>query len=356
MTKVSVVIPHSHTWFLTQTCVYNLLKYTPLNRHFELSIVLVNNSWDWSPSYYGITETYLNDHVQILRNPCDYRFRTHGSAVDLAFKNIDTELVLTVETDAFPIKTGWLHFFLAHLKESDYACGSWHHEGFINPSFTLYRRKAWEDMKVFCDTYPAPLINAYWGKDFTIVGTLSDLEVANIGPMGERRGWSPGTKMSNYPSGLHRGPGHYEPGQQFYHWAIENGYTAGIVPHHDTHLWGIPTGTYYGYTEGKDVPKSFAVHLWGGTRALDSLKNNTVARIFNDPSKRNVHDEVNLKHMNYWLGREAKNWLHYIPEPLRNETLKLIRTHGWAFGEMDEDENRELNKVLAIYTESGLHL
>lgn len=353
--KVGVVVPHSHTWLNTQTCVAKLIAHTD---PADVDIVVVDNSWDWSPSIRGITETALGSRVRVIPNPVHYYHRVHGSALDVAFANMSNDLIVTVETDAIPLRDGWLGFFLAHLEKTDYAAGAWHHQQFANPSFTLYRREAWERMKVgHCATFPAPKHNAYWGPEFRYTGHITPEEAVDSGPFCERRGWPPGTTMRHYPHMLNLGPYHYEPGQAFYHWATEfGGYTFGVVPFHDTHLNGIPTGTYYGWTEGKDISKAFAVHYWGGTRALDPIKHKAFVRFFNDPTWADLNDTAIGPHRPYWINREVSLWKQHVAPEIREQTLGLIGKHGWVNGPPTPLEQTAITEITNLYRASGLRL
>lgn len=355
--SIGIVVPHSHTWFNTQICVSKILTHTHKYKNYKLDIVVVDNSWEWSPSILGITGTPLGNKVKVINNNVHYYHRGHGSALDLAFSRLDADLILTVETDAIPLRDGWLDLFLAHLEDTDYAAGAWHHQQFANPSFTLYRRKAWERMKKeHCDSFTGVKHNAYWGPSFQYVGQITPEEAADSGPFSERRGWPPGTVMQHYPHMVNLGPYHYEPGQAFYHWATEfGGYTFGVVPFHDTHLNGIPTGTYYGWTEGKDTPNAFAVHYWGGTRALDPLKHKAFVRFFNDPTWADLNDTAIGPHRPYWINREANLWKQYVDTDIKKQTLNLIEKHGWIKGTPTPLENTAIDEITKLYNASGVY-
>lgn len=361
--KIVVVVPHSHSWFWTQTCVASLYRHWPYASGYDVRVVVVNNS-PWSPAIKGITDTDLGRKVEILQNHKSNRF--HASALDCVVEMYDFDLMMALETDVIATKDGWLQWFVDQLWYTDYAVGMWHHEQFVNPSCTLYRGNVLRDMLEWSKPnglyrIAAPQDELRWGPEFSKSGPLDhnlhnaenpaevlrDMKSWIAGPFAEKRGWPAGTRLKEPPSGQLKGPGWYEPGQQLHHWAVERGHTYAVCPHLTTkRLDGVPLQSVYGgwgkpemlttYPESGRLSRleeqgydhqrqlearelfgnGYTTHLWGGTRALDILKHPVTCQFV----KANTP---------IWLAREARFWLEVVPQAVRQQTLDLIRQYGW---------------------------
>jgi hypothetical protein len=245
------------------------------------------------------------------------------------------------------------------MKETDFAVGMWHHEQFVNPSCTLYRGSVLRDMMSWCKNHPDPNV-LRWGPRFgksapldqnlkmeeNPVEILSRLKDWIAGPFAEKRGWPVGTNLREEPSGQHKGPGWYEPGQQLHHWAVNEGYTYTVCPHMTTcREDGLPLQSLY----GSDMPdprrqleavelfsNAQTVHLWGGTRALDILKHPVTCEFVkaNTPM---------------WLAREARFWRHVVPEDVQERTLNLIREYGWHITGQGSDHVSDRDRAAADF-------
>ncbi len=335
MKKVVVAIPHSHSWFWTQTCVASLLRNPPCARDCEVDIVVVDNS-PWSPAIKGITHTKLGEGVIFFRNYKSNKF--HASALDCIVETLEFDYLMTLETDVLALRPTWLQWFLDQLRLSDFAVGHWHHESFISPCCTLYRGTVLRDMDSWCKAHPSPDA-LHWGPLFAKTSpldnnlplsenpaaVLQNLKDWIAGPFAEKRGWPSGTVLKEFPSGQLKGGGWYEPGQQLYHWAVEAGYTYTICPTMTTNVNNVPVQTLYGSSmpdPGRQLEavelfgNAETAHLWGGTRALDILKHPVTCQFV----KANTP---------IWLAREARYWKHVVPEDIQAQTLDLIRRYGW---------------------------
>lgn len=364
MKKIVVVIPHSHTWFWTQTCLSSILRHPPKAEGYEVEVVVVNNS-PWSPAIKGLTCTdlmrqiSLRSSIRTLENYKSNKF--HASALDCVVEKFDFDYLMTLETDVLITHPNWLQWFIDQIKPSDFAVGMWHHEHFINPSCTLYNGKALKDMSEWCKgkTYiksdiggesvrvigSVPEDRLRWGLDFTLEapldnsltpGVLNDPRELQIaidnfkewvaGPFAEKRGFPHGTMLKESPSGQMKGPGWYEPGQQLHAWAVQTGYTYTVCSTMTTcRSDNLPLQTLYGSVmpdpqRQLDAVEMFGnahtVHLWGGTRALDIIKHD-------------VKCEFVRSNTPMWLAREARFWKQVVPQGVQDQTLELIRHHGW---------------------------
>lgn len=358
MRKIVVVIPHSHTWFWTQTCLASLIRNPPEAEGFEVEVVVVDNS-PWSPAVYGVE--LFEDLWQLpdepilctVENPKSNKF--HASALDFIVDTFEFDLLMAFETDVLALRPNWLQWFVDQLRPTDFAVGHWHHEKFINPSCTLYRGDVLKAMSEWCETLGEEL---RWGDGFTQTAPLDNnlpltenpaSALENIlswvsGPFAEKRGWPAGTVLREAPSGQLKGPGWYEPGQQLHHWAVEQGYTYTVCPTMTTQTH-LPLQTLYGSTMPDPRRQLEAVelfgnaetaHMWGGTRALDILKHPVTCEFVKSNTP-------------MWLAREARFWRSVVPESIQRKTLDLIREHGWHITGQGSDHVSDRDREAADY-------
>ncbi len=357
MKRVLVVIPHSHTWLWLQTCVASLMRNPPRAEGCFTNIVIVDNS-PWSPAIKGITETRLGGGIMyVVDNYKTNKF--HASALDCIVERFKFDYLMTWETDVLALRHDWLQWFMDQMKVTDFAVGMWHHEQFVNPSCTLYRSSVLQQIDRWCKAHPTP-DELRWGPGFTnsapldpnlnmqLTGNPALVEMKDwiAGPFAEKRGWPAGTSLKEAPSGQLKGPGWYEPGQQLHHWAVEAGYTYTVCPSHTTNRSdGLPLQTLY----GDNLPRfnvqmepdemfgnAMTAHLWGGTRALDILKHPVTCEFVkaNTPM---------------WLEREARFWKEIVPQDVQQQTLELIRKHGWHITGQGSDHVSDRDREAAEF-------
>lgn len=387
MKQIVIVIPHSHSWFWTQTCLASLQRNPPRAEGYTTKIIVVNNS-PWSPAIKGVFETDLGDNVHVYPNHKGNKF--HASALDCVVEQEPFDLLMAFETDVLALRPDWLQWFVDRLRPGDYAVGMWHHEQFINPSCTLYRGDVLRSMYQWCQKH-APQDELRWGENFSKTAPLDNnlplsenpaQVLQNIknwvaGPFAEKRGWPEGTQLKEQPSGQVKGPGWYEPGQQLHHWAVDMGFTYTVCATLTTKREGdgLPLQTVYGkwgsvelsqgypescrlapdehgFNHGRQLEavelfgNGMAAHMWGGTRALDILKHPVTCEFV----KANTL---------MWLAREARFWRAVVPEHIQQKTLELIRKHEWhitgqgsAF--VSERDVQAAQYVKACYKEGGV--
>jgi hypothetical protein len=309
----------------------------------DVELIVVDNSHEWSPAIRGITDTDLGSGVRVEKNAKPHKHHAAGLEHVLNVCG-DCDYFVTLETDVLVLRSGWLENMIGSLKDSDYAAGAWHHEQFINPSCTIYRTSVLREMYAWSRANKSPY--GRWGDGFHNEAPLDpDPVFQDVGPFDDRRGWPPHTKLKTTPSGLMKGVGHYEPGQQLYHWAIEAGYTATTIPSvtvNDKDR-SIPIGTYYMGGQDTALDLAFSVHLWAGTRALDVLKHE-------------VNDRAIIDNTQFWLQREACYWIKYVPESVRKKTIDLIRKYGWYTRTPNNRELGSVDQIQGFYRQGGVHI
>ena len=367
MDKIIVAIPHSHSWFWTQTCVASLARNPPKAKGCEIEIVVVDNS-PWSPAIRGIANTDLwtahasGHNIGLTTVPNHKSNRFHASALDCVVEDCEFDYLMAMETDVLALRPTWLQWFMDQMRPTDFAVGMWHHESFINPSCTLYRGDVLRDMMRWCKDHPDPNV-LRWGPLFgrsapldnnlplseNPAAILQGLKDWIAGPFAEKRGWPVGTILqppSEQPSGQLKGPGWYEPGQQLHHWAVDRGHTYTICQSLTTHRADrLPLQTLYG-TPMPDPQRQLeavemfgnaeAAHLWGGTRALDIIKHEVTCQFVkaNTPG---------------WLAREARFWRHVVPQDVQARTLDLIRKYGWYYRGQGSDTISDRDREAAVF-------
>lgn len=363
MKRIVVAIPHSHTWFWTQTCVASLIINPPRADGFDVRVVVVNNS-PWSPAIRGILNTDLctryEGSLSVTTNPKSNKF--HASALDHLVDSYEFDFLMALETDVLALRPTWLQWFVDQMRPTDFAVGAWHHEQFVNPSCTLYRGDVLRRMSDWCECNAEPEL-LRWGPLFGKSQPVADRSPGrdyvswfgdNIewiaGPFAEKRGWPAGTELEEPPSGQMKGPGWYEPGQQLHHWAVDNGYTCTVCPHLTTQVGhgGLPLQTLYGPSRpdpGRqleavemfgDPDFGYAAHMWGGTRALDIIKHDVTCQFVkaNTPA---------------WLAREARFWRQVVPVAVQRQTLDLIREYGWHTTGQGTDHVSDRDRAAAAF-------
>jgi hypothetical protein len=361
MKRCIVAIPSSHSWFWLQTCVACLQRFPPKCDGVECKVVVVDNSWDWSPAIKGITQTRLGNGIHVWNNQCNTK--NHASGLDEVVRHFDFDYLFTLETDVAVLRDEWLPWFMEMLDRDPhwFAVGHWHHEQFINPSCTLYRGSVLRDMLAW--SRQNSTVYAWWGENFEKVEPLLSIFAEDMqGPFAERRGWPTGTKLNERPTGLTKGPGHYEPGQSLYHWARDtsNGDWGYLACRTETversHHW--PVQTLYGI-----APRNYeaeletllaapngacAAHFWLGTGALNILKHNDI-------------DPASEKYRAFALPREARFWRQAVPADVQEETLKLIRKYGWYTKslrgpEICAEDRKAVQVIQEYYRQGGVEI
>jgi hypothetical protein len=350
--RIVVAITHAMTWFWTQACVSALKRHlTPaITDAYDVEIVMVDNSWDNSPSIYGITKTRLGEGIRIINNH-QVSF-CHSAAMDIAFKQSwPMDYFIPIDNDCIILKPNWFNEFMSRLRPTDYAVGGWHHQQWVYPSFAVYRGAP---LKAMADASAANKEYIYrWGDQFNQTAPFDEgHEELVSGPFSERRGWPAGTVLKETPTGQLKGPGHYEPGQQFHHWAVQAGYTYSTCPARTIRddYRNIPLGTFYGveqdspmgYDESRDA--CWAMHMWAGTRALDMI------------NKRggDLNDHAIISNVDFWLEREGGWWLNQVDADVRTATLALIKQYGWTIQPRPDGRPDSEIRIKRWYQEGGV--
>lgn len=121
--QVTILIPHYKTLALTRLCLRSIEKFTDIDR---VNVVVIDNdSQDESTDYLRALDWIML--VERASIPGEKPIHAHSQALDLGLKYADTPYVLSIHTDTFVCKDGWLNFLLAKIEESPNVAGvgSW---------------------------------------------------------------------------------------------------------------------------------------------------------------------------------------------------------------------------------------
>jgi hypothetical protein len=128
---------------------------TQIERHSRSSDyeVLV---WDntWMPEHRDLIERH--DRVRRFQARDEGRELRHGQSLDRLVKKVrpGTEFVITLDTDSFPVRDGWIENLTARLDDEVLVAGVWRDEmaprkpAFIHPSCLAVRRSTLTDLGV----------------------------------------------------------------------------------------------------------------------------------------------------------------------------------------------------------------
>lgn len=147
--RISILIPHYCTGKMTAYTVAQLLKY---KGNHELDIIVIDNKPDGSIKY---LDPFL-EHISIVEYPQD-KLQSHGIAFDYTIPHITTSHFITLESDSFPTKEGWLDYYENLINEGYDAGGSLLDLSggtYLHPCGGFFSKSVWEECKEDCDSIP----------------------------------------------------------------------------------------------------------------------------------------------------------------------------------------------------------
>lgn len=143
---ISVLIPH----FRSKIISYSIWKILQHKGNHDVEIVVVDNSFpDKSIEYVKI----FGDAVRIIK-PDTTRESSHGTAFNMAIPTIANDFFLCLESDAFPVKDGFLDYYERLINEGyDMAAPLLKLSGgtFFHPTGSLYSKKIWQEAQAYID-------------------------------------------------------------------------------------------------------------------------------------------------------------------------------------------------------------
>ncbi len=100
-------------------------------------LVVDNGSSDGTREY--LTRRSDVRHLQLPVNV------GHGVALDLAVPKVDTEILVVLDVDAFPVSRDWLTQSVAALDAGAHVAGAHLHRNFVHPCFLVVRTRTVHD-------------------------------------------------------------------------------------------------------------------------------------------------------------------------------------------------------------------
>lgn len=123
----------------------------------------------------------------------------HGPALDLAASRVRTEFFVTLDVDAFPIRSDWLQVLRAELDAGNVVVGGHMHRGFAHPSMLAMRTQDFRERRhSFIRSRWQSSVDFVHGRSWDVAERISMLEPGRVGliPTTEVRG--PGVIGSVY--------------------------------------------------------------------------------------------------------------------------------------------------------------
>lgn len=148
--RITILIPHYRVGPMVAFTVAQILKY---KGDHEVDIVVIdNNAGDGSAEY---LRPFIND-IRIVNYPKD-KLQSHGIGLDYVLPYVRTEYFITLESDSFPTKDGFLDYY-ENIIDGDFdmaislltlSGGSYGH-----PAGSIYRTSLWRECDEYCRTMP----------------------------------------------------------------------------------------------------------------------------------------------------------------------------------------------------------
>lgn len=142
----SIILCHYRTGKMTAYTVAQILKYKG-NHEVEI-LICDNNAGDDSIAY---LEPF-KEHIKVVDYPKD-KLQSHGIGYDVLFELAQNEWVICMESDSFPVKEGWLDYYVRLINEGyDGAASLLQLSGgqYGHPAGALYNRNIWMEARWYC--------------------------------------------------------------------------------------------------------------------------------------------------------------------------------------------------------------
>lgn len=165
MKRVTIVVPHMFAGKWLQMVIQRLKTYQNEN---SFDILVVNNSLG-HPSIKAITETSLGGGIKVIDPfPGPVLNLSHAGALDHALDFVETPWFFAMETDAHPVRDGWLDWYISQARDEEVAMVGWFWDSspgrmYIAPCATLYNTRILKLLKKEVNLNPS--FSKCWGKD-----------------------------------------------------------------------------------------------------------------------------------------------------------------------------------------------
>jgi len=144
----SILLPHYKTWKMSFYTIHQLLKYR--GRH-QLDIYVVDNHPQDETAL--LLKSFFGDKIRLFPYPSD-RMQSHGIAYDYVIPHLRTEHFITIESDSFPTKEGWLDWYEQLIHEGYDSAGSCLQLSggqFVHTAGAFYKKSIWQKAKRYVE-------------------------------------------------------------------------------------------------------------------------------------------------------------------------------------------------------------
>lgn len=145
--KVSIVFAHFRTGKISAYTVSQLLRY---REGHEIEVLISdNNPGDGSIDY---LQPFSKD-IKIFDFPKD-RQQSHGASYDYLIDKAKHDVIITIESDSFPTRPGWISYYEKLINEGYEWGGSLLRlsgGNYCHPAGAFYKKKLWVEAKEYCE-------------------------------------------------------------------------------------------------------------------------------------------------------------------------------------------------------------
>ena len=165
---VTIVICYQvGTLDMLEVCLRSIKKYSG---DVSYHVVIVSRSLPTELDCLSLLDTLQLPSYECLNvnvGPKDISSHVHGMMLDIAVPIVETEYVLTLDSDCFPVAEGWLSGLLSRMKDERVGCVGILHPYAPPPSnmpvtlleFRVRSQHCWNNTHVACQMIPTKLVD-----------------------------------------------------------------------------------------------------------------------------------------------------------------------------------------------------
>lgn len=156
---ITILIPHYRTGKMTAFTIAQILKHK--GDHNVDIVVIDNNPFDGSADYL----IPFHPEIEYYQYP-EGQIQSHAVAYDWALKMgfVTTEYFITLESDSFPVREGWLDYYQLFMDHKYDIAGSLLQLSggkYIHPAGALYKTELWNEAREYCNSIPYKYLSNY---------------------------------------------------------------------------------------------------------------------------------------------------------------------------------------------------
>lgn len=146
--RFSILLPHYKTWKMSFYTIHQLLKFRGCH---QLDIYVIDNNPKDETAL--LLKSFYGDKIRLFPYPSN-RMQSHGIAYDYVIPELRTEAFVTIESDSFPTKEGWLDWYELLMKDGYDSAGSCLELSggqFVHTAGAFYKKSVWQKAKRYVD-------------------------------------------------------------------------------------------------------------------------------------------------------------------------------------------------------------